>query len=71
MGPPPWPGGAVSVRLVSSFFFHGAFYSALFHFALGGLTANASLDCLCLAEVYVDGRGAPLDLFPLFASFLC
>ena len=54
MGPLPWPGGAASVRLVSSFFFTAPFYSALFPVALGGLTANASLDCLCFAEVYVD-----------------
>ena len=32
----------------------GLFHSALFPVALGGLTANASLDCLCFAEVYVD-----------------
>ena len=56
MGPPPWPGGAASVRLVSSFFLFvtTSFYSALFPVALGGVTANASLDCLCFAEVYAD-----------------
>ena len=35
-------------------FFTAPFYSALFPVALGGLTANASLDCLCFAEVFVD-----------------
>ena len=55
MGPLPWPGGAASVRLVSSSFFSTPlFHSALFPVALSGLTANASLDCLCFAEVYVD-----------------
>ena len=51
-GPLP---GAASVELVSSFFFYTApFNSASFPVALGGLTANASLDCLCFAEVFVD-----------------
>ena len=55
VGPLPWPGGAASVELVSSFFFYTApFNSASFPVALGGLTANASLDCLCFAEVFVD-----------------
>ena len=55
VGPLPWPGGAASVELVSSFFFYTApFNSASFPEALGGLTANASLDCLCFAEVFVD-----------------
>ena len=35
-------------------FFHGVYFFALFPVALGGLTANAFLDCLCFAEVYVD-----------------
>ena len=41
-------------RQASFFLFHGAFFSALFPVALGSLTANASLDWLCFAEVYVD-----------------
>ena len=55
VGPRPWLAVRASVRPVSSsFFFTAPFYSALFPFALGGHTANASLDCLCFAYVYVD-----------------
>ena len=43
-----------SGQFLPSFFSRRLFYSALFLVALGGLTAKASLDCLCFAEVYVD-----------------
>ena len=47
------------------------FIPRCFTVALNGLTANASLDCLCFAEVYVDREGgAPPHQFPLFASGL-
>ena len=71
MGPLPWPGGSASVRLVSSFFFHGVYFFALFPVVLGGLTANASLDCLCFAEVYVDREVRRLISFLyLYLSFV-
>ena len=55
----PWeiyPGLAArpaSGWFLPSSFFTEPFYSALFPVTLGGLTANASLDCLCFADVFV------------------
>ena len=43
-----------SGQFLPPIFFTAPFNSASFPVALGGLTANASLDCLCFAEVYVD-----------------
>ena len=72
VGPPPWPGGAASVKLVSSFFL---FVTAPFNSALFSGSSRRS-HCECFSRLSVLRRdvcrqgGAPLDQFPLFAPCL-